>query len=173
MVKAYSALSPLRSDAYRLLEYAVREIWSVPCPEIARSPRGKPFFPSRPDIFFSISHSGGRVLAAVADVPVGCDVQSTAVQIRQSVVSHVCRPEELEGLDFFDLWTLKECWLKITDLPLDMRGIVFHARSGLIVPPDPAFSARLYPSNGFQTALVARGDLPKEITELDILSLHF
>lgn len=173
MVKAYSALSPLRSDAYRLLEYAVREIWSVPCPKIARSPRGKPYFPSRPDIFFSISHSGGRVLAAVADVPVGCDVQSTAVQVRQSVVSRVCRPEELEGLGFFDLWTLKECWLKITDLPLDMRDAVFLARSGLIVPPDPAFSARLYPSVDFQTALVARGELPGEITELDILSLHF
>ena len=45
-------------------------------PEIARSPRGKPFFPGWPGRGLSLSHSGGLALCALSDDgPVGADIE--------------------------------------------------------------------------------------------------
>ena len=45
-------------------------------PELARSGRGKPYFPQRPGRWFSLSHSGGLALCALSDDgPVGADIE--------------------------------------------------------------------------------------------------
>lgn len=44
-------------------------------PEIAVDPGGKPSLCDFPGIHFSISHTDGLVMCAVADHPVGCDVE--------------------------------------------------------------------------------------------------
>ena len=49
------------------IPYAAR-----PC---AAEPTGKPCFPDRPDLHFSLSHSDEVVMCVVADRPVGCDVE--------------------------------------------------------------------------------------------------
>ncbi len=63
--------------ALRLLERAAAEAWGLsPLPELARTQRGKPFFPGLPDRRFNLSHSGGVVLCALDAAPVGADVQT-------------------------------------------------------------------------------------------------
>ncbi len=44
-------------------------------PKIALSASGKPFFADHPSVHFNISHSFEYVLCAIADHPVGCDIE--------------------------------------------------------------------------------------------------
>lgn len=59
--------------AYRLAEYAARAVWGT-CPEIVRPPAGRPYFASE-GRFFSLSHTGERVLVGVSDRELGVDVE--------------------------------------------------------------------------------------------------
>ena len=95
-----------RALARRLLalalerEYGLREL-----PEIAREPGGKPFFPSRPDICFNLSHSHGAAVCALHDKPVGIDVEKLRPAPRRLA-------EGMEDEAFFRLWTAKEATVK-------------------------------------------------------------
>jgi 4'-phosphopantetheinyl transferase len=78
---------------------------------------------SRPDLHLSVSHSGGWVAVAVADRPVGIDIEGLGAR-RDSprFARWVCGPDEwrawraLEGKAADDAliahWTRKEAWLK-------------------------------------------------------------
>lgn len=62
--------------AWSLLLFALRrERGLVTLPAIALDASGKPYFPTVPDICFSLSHTRGYVLCALSSVPVGADVQ--------------------------------------------------------------------------------------------------
>lgn len=108
-VLIYAAAGPAggeRTLAYHLLALALeREYGLDSLPEIAREPGGKPFFPSRPDICFSISHSHGAAVCALHDQPVGVDIE----KLRHA-------PQRLaKGMEdgaFFRLWTAKEATVK-------------------------------------------------------------
>ncbi len=105
----YAALGPEgteRNLARRLLTAALeRELSLSELPEIAREAGGKPYFPSRPDICFNLSHSHGAAVCALHDKPVGIDVE----KLRPA-------PRRLAGgLDdeaFFRLWTAREASIK-------------------------------------------------------------
>ncbi|MDE7220256.1 MAG: hypothetical protein K2O45_11645 [Oscillospiraceae bacterium] len=105
----YAALGPEGTEhdlALRLLALALeRELGLAPPPEIAREAGGKPYFPSRPDICFNLSHSHGAAVCALHNAPVGVDVE----KLRPA-------PERLaQGLDdeaFFRLWTAREATVK-------------------------------------------------------------
>ena len=108
-VLIYAAAGPAggeRTLAYHLLALALeREYGLDSLPEIAREPGGKPFFPSRPDICFSISHSHGAAVCALHDKPVGVDVE----KLRPAP------PRLAGGMEdeaFFRLWTAKEATIK-------------------------------------------------------------
>lgn len=95
-----------RALAYRLLERALAwEFRLSPPPEIAREPGGKPYFPSRPDLHFNLSHSHGAAVCALHHKPVGVDVE----KLRPA-------PRRLAGgmadEAFFRLWTAKEATIK-------------------------------------------------------------
>ncbi len=87
---------------------------------------GKPYFPSHPDVHFSVSHTGGIWVCAFADDEVGCDVQDHRANDN---------PERLERLakrwfsgnerrhlaecgyepaEFYRLWARKEAYVKFT-----------------------------------------------------------
>lgn len=94
-------------------------------------PYGKPYLPEAEQLFFNLSHSGNRVMCAVADTPVGCDVQ----QIRDipefgKIAKRFFTPEETAEIErlpeeegkelFFRYWTLKESYIKASGMGLSM-----------------------------------------------------
>lgn len=105
----YAAAGPEggeRALAHRLLALALeREYGLRQVPETAREPGGKPFFPSRPDICFNISHSRGAAVCALHDKPVGIDVEKLRPAPRRLA-------KGMEGDAFFRLWTAKEATVK-------------------------------------------------------------
>jgi len=106
--------------------------------EIGEGAYGKPFLPRRPDVQFSLSHSGTRVMCVTAGSPVGCDIQAAEprdLRIARRFFSEAeCRAifagarEEDRQAMFFRIWTLKESFLKCIGLglalPLDAFSVV-------------------------------------------------
>ncbi len=87
-----------------------------PDAEMLYADRGKPFLPDYPEFFFSLSHSGERAMCAVADRPVGCDVQQHedlpgSANGRKSIADRYYSDSEKER-NFYDVWALKESYLK-------------------------------------------------------------
>ena len=122
----YAALGPEgmeRDLARRLLAAALeRELGLRELPEIAREAGGKPYFPSRPDICFNLSHSHGAAVCALHDKPVGIDVEKLRPPPRRLAGG-------LEDEAFFRLWTAREASIKRRGL-----GIAALLRP---VEPDP------------------------------------
>ena len=123
------------------LPYALRYERSCDLPEITLMSGGKPFFPSHPEICFSLSHTKTAVLAAVSSFPIGADVEFR----RETKPALERRLLELQhgDLDLFELWTLRESWFKLTGEG-DLRSIPFMREGGVITGPDPALQCRLY-----------------------------
>ena len=80
---------------------------------------GKPVLENDRSIHFNISHSGKYAAVAIADKPIGVDVELIR-EVSPSVVKRVCTDVEKKYLDssenamrdFIKLWTLKECIVK-------------------------------------------------------------
>lgn len=126
-------------DAYALLSALLVEARGVePLPRLERREGGKPFFPDRPDLQFSLSHSPvsrteSLTLCALSDGPVGCDIE--VIRPRSPGLPRYAlddrqyewfrrRGERWE--DFYTLWTLKEARVKCTGeglkaLPREIR----------------------------------------------------
>jgi 4'-phosphopantetheinyl transferase len=75
----------------------------------------------RPDLFLSISHSGDWTACALADAPIGLDLESPQrARDIAGLIELCCTPSERELLAqsvdqeaaFYELWTVKEAWLK-------------------------------------------------------------
>lgn len=94
----------------------------APCPRCG-GPHGRPVLPgSPPPLHFSLSHSHGRALIALARVPVGADVQ----RVPSPEAAELCLPatharerREIAGLPpaqrraaFARVWARKEAYLK-------------------------------------------------------------
>ena len=58
--------------AYGLLRFALGE---KALPAIALGERGKPYFPDRPDLHFSLSHTEGAALVGLSSAPIGVDIE--------------------------------------------------------------------------------------------------
>ncbi|MCI8551212.1 MAG: 4'-phosphopantetheinyl transferase superfamily protein [Lachnospiraceae bacterium] len=102
-----------------------RDIW-----RIARTERGKPYFPEQPELFFSISHSGSFWVCAFAGAPVGVDVQKHVKKAWESEKEAADRFERMADRffhpreacwvkeevyeRFFRIWTAKESYVKYT-----------------------------------------------------------
>ena len=75
---------------------------------------GKPFLTcGKPE--FSLSHSGEHVLLGVSDLPIGVDMERRDRQVPEAVRRRICLPEE-KGLDPLQVFTRKECAMKLTGL---------------------------------------------------------
>jgi len=103
-----------------LLQTALRE--TVPelpqPPEIAADALGKPCLRGA-ELYFNLSHSGAYAACAIADLPVGVDIQ-TSREYSEKLAERCFTPEERAALraarepdaEFTALWTLKESYLK-------------------------------------------------------------
>ena len=133
-----------------------------------KAPGGKPYLLGRPDFHFNLSHSGVWAVCAVADAPVGVDIQqlrpvtvkierqfSPAEQQRLLALSGEERTEEL-----FDLWVQKEAFIKCTGegLTRSLRG--FEAEH-----PEPGYSTQLveFPAAGYHLAVCVQEEVPSEV----------
>ena len=130
--------------AYRLLEHMILNGHGIPMPEVHKTANGKPYFPARPDLHFSISHSLTHVLCAVGDSPVGCDIESPR-EVSRRVMDYAASADELKLFDFLDLWVLKESYIKLFGLTLlSMKKHHFSVCNGVISAPDPLVFCKLY-----------------------------
>ncbi|WP_177223744.1 4'-phosphopantetheinyl transferase family protein [Butyrivibrio sp. INlla21] len=99
---------------------------------------GKPFVKDRDDIFYNISHSGNYVVCAIGSSPVGIDVQEHK-SADLNIADRFFSKEEKEALAletsedakrklFYDLWSLKEAYIKCIGIglskPLNEFGII-------------------------------------------------
>ena len=115
---------------------------------------GKPRLAHEKNVHFNLSHSGTKVMCALSDSEIGCDVE----QIKESdmkIAKRFFHPAEYEALMqcgdternglFFRYWTLKESFMKATglglQLPLDAFCIVLDG-SGIRV--EQSVDARAY-----------------------------
>ena len=109
-----------------LLRYGYRELYSGDMPEIKKTENGKPYFPDRPDVFFSLSHTDTHVMCAIGEDQVGCDIQ-TVRQVSDRTKTFVCGREDIELDRFYMAWTARECVVKYRDIirwkfpPIDSR----------------------------------------------------
>jgi len=124
-------LSNKGADRRKLISAEARRIlslidgMSVDENGITRDEQGRPFFPGR-DVDFNFAHSGS--IAAVSFVKgsglrTGCDVEQIrrrpeAKEIAKEFfsvpeVKYIYQHEELSGSRFYEIWTLKECFLKL------------------------------------------------------------
>lgn len=151
-----------------LLEYGYREMYSEELPEIAKTEKGKPYFPARPDVHFSLSHTDTYVMCAISDSPVGCDIQAVR-QVSDKLKKRTCTEKELAVFDFFQLWTLKESWIKLNGcLDREIKDIEFAGTPDDIIPPVPAVRAGIYEIGDCIAAVCTDGDeLPCDIIKVE------
>lgn len=97
---------------------------------------GKPMLIQPKGIYFNISHSGIFVVCAIDDRPVGIDVEEIKTMDMQ-IAKNYFTTEEYNGITslpkdkqtehFYDLWTLKESFIKADgrglNIPLDSFSI--------------------------------------------------
>ena len=128
LLQAASLYSCLNSDTPGDLEF---------------NPWGKPFFPSHPDLHFSITHSGDWWLCAFSGQPVGLDLQIHRSYAAPETLSRRFfhpREDAFLALDhyrlFYDLWCAKESWVKYTG-----RGFSDIPESFSVVSPTGEFPA--------------------------------
>lgn len=99
---------------------------------------GKPLLQGVDDLHFNNSHSGKWVVSAISPLPVGIDVELIS-EMDLGIASHCFSHQEfldLSALDddqsrleyFFDLWTLKESYIKAVGLGLSMELSSFTIR---------------------------------------------
>ena len=82
------------------------------------SKTGKPYIKDNP-LYISISHSGDYAAAAVAESPVGIDIETVSI-VKDSVKKRVCTDNEIKYINetgvesFYKIWTYKEAFFKMT-----------------------------------------------------------
>lgn len=87
---------------------------------------GKPYFPSHPDVHFSVSHTGTLWVCAFADKEIGCDVQEHRENDDPARLSRLAKRWFSDGerqvleecgyqpAEFYRIWARKEAYVKFT-----------------------------------------------------------
>ena len=138
--KAYLLMTPQRKERCRrlcnekaqkqciaadlLMREALSSVLKIAPEEITVcvAPSGKPYLEGNP-VYFSLSHSEDRIVCAVADHPVGVDIERCR-PVSPGIMNRICTPAESEYLSastskddrvrrFLLLWTRKEAVFKI------------------------------------------------------------
>lgn len=108
---------------YLMLKVALRESFQIEKFTIKCGEYGKPYLSEYPKVYFNISHCARGCVVAVADVPIGVDIQEVR-SISTSIKEYFCTATEQEKLkacnntdvELIKIWVAKECYGK-------MRGV--------------------------------------------------
>lgn len=154
-IKVFFEKSSNRSDVYKLLETAFEKIYGTLMPSLQKNENGKPYFPERPDIYFSLSHSGEYVMCAISDSPVGCDIQKYQ-KISDKMQKRVFTEKELENSNSLALWTLKESFVKLCgELDREYKDMEFLKREDAFYGPDNTYGVLINEISGYTAAICA------------------
>lgn len=123
----------------RLLAALYRERTGNDLPSIARTDRGKPYFPGDP-LYFSISHTPRHAFCALSPSPIGIDAEESDRILRPSLADKILSPGERRQYDaapdkrraLLAFWVLKEAAAKLSGEGL--RGYPNHTN---FILPDP------------------------------------
>ena len=168
-----------------LLQRYALERWRIPPSGLVKkyNAYGKPELAEYPSCHYNISHSGDWVVAAFDYNPVGIDIESAANPIEISIAERFFSPTEVSLLQeqneeqqqslFYDLWTLKESYIKAEgaglSIPLDSFSFEFQEhnkikfyRSG---KPDTSWDFKQYRIDpGYALAVCGREpDFPEQV----------
>ena len=152
-------------QAYRLLGKCVDKVYGIDPGPVARTPFGKPYFPESPHIYFSLSHTDTFVMCVLSPSPVGGDVQLRKT-VSPALPARVCAEKELEEFEFFDLWSLKESYIKLYGKKeKDYREICFYRDGDNVLSRDEKVFCKIYDGvPGCSCAVCSfDGDLPREV----------
>lgn len=129
--------------AWSLLLYVLRRDYGLyDPPEPALNSRGKPYFPSLPGISFSLSHTRGCALCAVAGCEVGADVQLISPR-DEPFAERLMDESERASFTLHELWCLREAVYKLTGEG-SLRDMRFRREGREIIAPVPGVVCRLY-----------------------------
>lgn len=151
---------------------------------ICKNKYGKPFIENQEDIYYNLSHSGEWVVCALHTNEIGVDVEQVKT-IDFDFATHFFTKSESDFLfqsnytdqtsAFYDLWTLKEAYIKYKgkglSIPLDSFSFTFD--------PDPVFHSdtetkklyfKLYPViEGYQIAVCSGSNcFPRTAKPIDL-----
>ena len=113
---------------------------------IEKSEKGKPYLVNNNDLHFNISHSGDWVVAAFASTEVGIDIENIK-PVNFRIAERFFSKKEFAALEkkagkekinfFFDLWTLKESYLKLLG-----KGLTKSLSSFTVIESNREFSLK-------------------------------
>lgn len=156
----------LSAGAWLLLESVVgKDI------EIRVSDNGKPYIMNKPDVFFNLSHSGNKVMCAVSDGEVGCDVERED-RVNLKIAERYFSRAEIDFINqngnkedaFLKLWTLKESFVKTVGLGMRLPFNKFTVNPGKSISvkqncfPDKKFYFKQFYIQGHYFACCAEND---------------
>lgn len=128
--------------AYCLLAKLVEQ--QVGClPAIGMEAQGKPDFVDQPTLHFSISHTKGCAMVAVATVPIGVDVERIR-PVSAHLMERVGQTNDVD--DFFQTWVNREAQGKCLGLGITATGQVPGDTQAITMVPTQA-------PVGYKTAL--------------------
>lgn len=127
-----------RELADKILDYGLKEIFQIDGAEkvIERFSYGKPYLKGKEQCQFNISNTNGMVVCAIGDVEIGVDAEkkkSFRKAILKKCATSLERKYILDGQEaeqesrFFQLWTLKESYVKMTGegLRIPLQEVAF------------------------------------------------
>lgn len=184
--RALGAATLIRSIAVDKLGISNCEI------QFGKNEYGKPFLKGFPDFHFNLSHSGEWVVCAIDNEQIGIDVEkinnidlSIADRFfsKQEVQDIHLKPEDEQLPHFYDIWTLKEsyikAWGKGLSIPLDSFSLKVHSDGRIELATGNSFSKCFFKQfdidAGYKLSVCSlKSEFPKRIIRKsieDILNL--
>jgi len=154
--------------------------------QFGKNEYGKPFLKGFPDFHFNLSHSGEWVVCAIDNEQIGIDVEkinSIDLSIadrffsKQEVLDIYSKPKDEQLPYFFDIWTLKEsyikAWGKGLSIPLDSFSLRVHNDGKIELATSNSFRECFFQQynidNGYKLSVCSlKSELPERIIRKSI-----
>ena len=128
--------------SYLMLKIGLQECFQIVDFTLGYGENEKPYLAEYPDVYFNISHCSCGCAVAVADSPIGVDIQDIR-PFSWEIARRVCSKQELEVLgrssdrdwEFTRIWAMKESYVKMTGqgIRCNLSGINTLSRKSIQV----------------------------------------
>lgn len=111
--------------AFLMLKIALKQCFHITDFVLHYGEYGKPYLADHSGVYFNISHCSCGCAVAVADCPIGVDIQDIR-SFSWDIAQRVCCKEELEVLEqsnekdreFTRMWSMKESYVKMLGISI-------------------------------------------------------